>query len=299
MNRSKKYGVILKVLLIGLWVLSGCSKNHQNDMSGSGILEAREVQVSSKAAGQVTQIAVREGDTVNEGQLIARLDMEKAEIQRKQALAGLQELRLNLTNARRAVSLAKDALDNVDKKHERFSALLAEGSVTQQQFDDLDTALKAAQTQYENAKTTLLSLNAKEEQVLAQIELLDSQIRDGDIIAPVSGTVIERYVERGEVTRPGGPIVSIADLQNMWLKIYLKEESLGKIHLGSSATVTTASATLAGRVTWISPKAEFTPKNVQTKEARADLVYAVKIEIENRKGLLKIGMPVDVVIESL
>jgi HlyD family secretion protein len=282
-------------------LLVNCSKRADGTITGSGTLEAREVLISAKSSGQITELAVREGDDVNLGQVIARVDVEKLLIQRKQAAAGLNELRLTISNSRRAATLAKDNLVNVEKKYQRFSALLAEGSLTQQQFDDMDTARKAAQTQHETAETMLLSLKAKEEQVLAQIELLDNQIADGEITAPIAGTVLETYLEAGEIARPGSPVASLADLKNVWIKIFLKENELGKIRLGSAATLRISSQdnTFPGKVTWISDKAEFTPKNVQTKEARADLVYAVKVEAQNVDGILKIGMPADVEIEPL
>jgi HlyD family secretion protein len=284
-----------------LSLLLNCSKPADGIITGSGTLEAREVLVSAKSAGQITKLAVKEGDQVSLGQLIAKVDVEKLLIQRKQTTAGLNELRLNMKNSSRAVTLAKDNLDNVEKKYQRFSSLLAEGSLTQQQFDDMDTARKAAQTQYESAETVLLSLKAKEEQVLAQIELLDSSIADGEITAPITGTVLETYVEAGEIARPGSPLASLADLENVWIKIFLKENELGKIRLGGAATLRISSQdkTFTGKITWISDKAEFTPKNVQTKEARADLVYAVKIEAQNPDGILKIGMPADIEIEPI
>jgi HlyD family secretion protein len=292
--------VFLTFATLSIFLLD-CTKSDDGAITGSGTLEAREVLVSAKSAGQVTELAVKEGDPVTLGQLIAKVDVDKLLIQRKQATAGLNELRLNMKNSSRAVTLAKDNLDNVDKKYQRFSSLLAEGSLTQQRFDDMDTARKAAQTQYESAETVLLSLKAKEEQVLAQIELLDSSIADGEITAPIAGTVLETYIEAGEIARPGSPIADLADLQNVWIKIFLKENELGKIRLGSAATLRISSQdkTFAGKITWISDKAEFTPKNVQTKEARADLVYAVKIEAQNPDGILKIGMPADVEIEPI
>ncbi|MBN2356812.1 efflux RND transporter periplasmic adaptor subunit, partial [candidate division KSB1 bacterium] len=211
------------------------------------------------------------------------------------------ELRLNLINAERGVQLAKDNLDNIEKKFQRIKTLLAEGSATQQQYDDLETANKAAKTQYENARTSLETLNVKESQLITQLELLDSQLRDTRVIAPISAMVIEKYVEKGEIARPGGPIANLADLDNMWIKIYVKETDLARIRLNGAAELRVTAypeRIFPGRISWISPKAEFTPKNVQTKEARSDLVYAVKIEVKNIDQILKIGMPADVTFKQ-
>lgn len=286
--------------LFSVIVFSNCSKDDSNSLSGSGTLEATEVLISAKLAGTLIALPVHEGDIVREGQVIAQIDTEKIYLQKKQLLAGLNELKLNIQNAQRGVDLAKDNLDNTEKKYNRIKSLLNNNSVTQQQYDDMETAYKAAQTQYDNAVTSLKALQAKEEQVIVQIELLESQMQDAKITAPIQGTVIEKYVEQGEIARPGGPVVSLADLQNMWIKIYFKETELGKIKLNGNAEMQINSypdRNFPGRISWISSKAEFTPKNVQTKDARADLVYAVKIEVKNPEGILKIGMPADVVLK--
>ncbi|RPH97070.1 MAG: HlyD family efflux transporter periplasmic adaptor subunit, partial [Calditrichaeota bacterium] len=274
-----------------------CTESTDNAITGSGTLEAREVLVSAKQNGQILQLLVNEGDAVTTGQLIAQLDMEKYSIQRRQTTAGLDELRLNMENAQRAAASAHDLLQNTEKKYLRTQALLAEGSVTQQQFDDIETAFKTAQNQYDSAETTVHSLRAKGQQVQAQIDLLDSQIADGQITSPLSGTVLETFAEQGEMARIGSPIVNIADIERMWIKIYLKDAHLGQIRLGDQAQLSISSfpnQPFIGKLTWISSQAEFTPKNIQTKEARADLVYAVKIEVHNPDGRLKIGMPADV-----
>jgi HlyD family secretion protein len=290
----------LMILLISLFGLSNCSKNDSNSLTGSGTLEATEVLISAKLAGTIIDLPIHEGDGVHEGQMIAQVDTEKIYLQKKQLLAGLTELKLNIQNAHRGVDLAKDNLDNTEKKYNRIKSLFNDNSVTQQQYDDIETVYKAAQTQYDNAVTSLKALRAKEEQVVVQIELLDSQLQDAKITAPISGTVIEKYVEQGEIARPGGPVISLADLQNMWIKIYFKETELGKIKLNGRADLQINSypdRNFPGRISWISSNAEFTPKNVQTKDARADLVYAVKIEVKNPEGILKIGMPADVVLK--
>lgn len=291
--------VALALFLFSIWCLS-CSNNKTNELAGSGTLEATEVLVSARLAGTIIALPVHEGETIQMNQMIAQIDTEKIFLQKKQLLAGWNELKLNLQNAQRAVDLAKDNLANVEKKYLRIKSLLNDNSVTQQQYDDMETAYKAAQTQYDNAATSLKALRAKEEQISVQIELLESQLRDAKITAPIQGTVIEKYVEQGEIARPGGPVVSLADLQNMWIKIYFKETELGKIKLNGDAELKISSypdRIFPGRISWISPKAEFTPKNVQTKDARADLVYAVKIEVKNPDGILKIGMPADVVLK--
>jgi len=297
MNRN--YRLAASMLLSVAVVLGSCSKKPKTVFEGSSTLEATEIVVSAKTAGTVVHMAVEEGDTVQAGQVIARIETEKTELQKKQLAAGLAELRLNIRNAERAAALAKETFDAAEKKFNRIGSLHDENSVSQQQYEDVETAHLAAKTQNENAATSLQALRAREEQVRAQIELADSQLRDAEITAPIRGTVLQTYVDRGEMARPAGPVASLADLTRMWIKIYIKEEALGKIRLNNEAELRIGSdpeRVFKGRVSWISSKAEFTPKMVQTKDARSDLVYAVKIQIPNPDGVLKIGMPADVVL---
>jgi len=287
-------------IIFFLVVLSfSCGQRDSGRVTGSGTLEAKEILLSAKMAGSLTALNASEGEAVHAGQVLACIDSEKVFLQKKQLLAGLQELRLNIISAGRGVVLAKDNLDNVEKKYQRIQALLADGSATQQQFDDIETALKAMQTQHDNARTTLESLKAKEAQVLTQVELLDSQLRDCQVVSPADATVTETFVEVGEIARPGGAVVNLADLRHLWIKIYVRETDLARISLDGAAELRITAdpkRIFPGRVAWISPKAEFTPKNVQTKEARSDLVYAVKITVDNPDGVLKIGMPADVTL---
>jgi HlyD family secretion protein len=280
-----------------LVLAAGCSKKNGVLFEGSGALEATEILVSSMTAGKVVDVAAGEGDDVEQGQVLARVETEKLDLQKRQLIAGLAELDLNLRNAERAAALAGETYEAAGRKFGRIQSLRGDSSVSQQQYEDAETAFKASRTQNENAATSLQALRAKREQVLIQIELAESQLKDAVIISPVSGTVLLTYVERGELTRPGGPIASVGDLKRMWVTVYVKETELGGLRLGQKAVLTTDTDPKRGRdgrITWIASKAEFTPRMVQTKDARSDLVYAVKVEVENTDGSLKIGMPVDV-----
>jgi len=286
------------LLLAALSLL--CSKNNSAIISGSGTIEADEVMVSAETAGRVLQMLVREGAPVEQGQKIAILDSEKVFLQKQALLAGLEELDLNVDNARRGVEIARVNRDNLLKKYQRVSALLADNSTTQQQFDDVETLYKAADASFSNAETSFKTMSSKRKQILAQISILDEQLGDAVVRAPVAGTVLETYVDQGELARPAAPVVSIANLKKVWIKIYVTERDLGLIQLGGAASVTISAypeRDFSGTISWISPAAEFTPKNVQTKEARADLVYAVKVALENDEEILKIGMPADVVLQ--
>jgi HlyD family secretion protein len=281
-------------------VVASCGKRGEPALTGSGTMEATEVTLSSIGGGEVVRLAVAEGDTVSPGTVIAVIDTEKIALQRDQLSAGLAELRPNFRNAERSETLAKENLDNIEKKWNRARALMVDSSITQQQADDAETAWKAAQIQFENARSSVQALEAKADQITFQIKFVESQIRDAVIISPIRGTVISKLLEQGELARPGSAVASVADLENLWIKIYFGDRDIARIHLNDRAELTASglSRPVTGRVSWISPKAEFTPKMVQTREARADLVYAVKVEVKNSDGSLKIGMPADVTLVS-
>jgi HlyD family secretion protein len=179
----------------------------------------------------------------------------------------------------------------------RQESLLQDGSSTQQIVDDMKTQEEIARLRTTSARDQLAALDAKEEQLRAALDLIRLQLDDAVVRAPVSGTVIEKYADAGENVPLGGAIVKIADLKRLWIRIYLSEQDVGRVSLGAAVNVRADALpdeAIAGRVSWISPKAEFTPKNVQTRETRADLVFAMKIEFDNPEGQAAIGMPAEV-----
>ena len=288
------------VFVFVLSVLFVFCANREQSFYGSGTIETTAVLLSSEVSGQVINLAVQEGDAVEQGQIIAVIDSERVFLQKQRLLASRDELALTLEQARLANDLAEETHRNTQKKYGRLKTLLQDSSVTQQQFDDISVALKQTETAVKKSEADLMVLDAKLRQLKAEIELIDNQLRDVYIRAPFTGIVLEKYIEEGELARTGGAIATLADLEKMWIKFYVSGSDLGAIGLGDSIRIRTDSQTsrdFYGRVSWISPGAEFTPKNVQTREARADLVYAVKVDLENPDGFLKIGMPADVYIE--
>jgi HlyD family secretion protein len=283
-------------VLLSLVLGAGCGREKPPGFAGSGTLEATEVTVSAQTAGQVLRIAKDEGEAVSAGDTLAWIDVEKLELQRRQLVASSDEIRANRKPASEAVKQASENLENLEKTYRRISGLLDKGTATQQQYDDASTRYRLAQSQLESAKAQEMALDAREATVHASIALLDRQIRDGAVTAPLAGVIVEKYVEPGEVVPVGGAILKIADTKKFWLKIYVAEQDLGLFRLGGAAQVLVDAnrEPLAGLVSWVSPEAEFTPKNVETKDARAELVYAVKVAIPNPPDVLKIGMPAEV-----
>ena len=187
--------------------------------------------------------------------------------------------------------------------------LFAQGAATQDKLDNVQTEFDIASSKFKAVENQLSGLRAKKgsigasrDKITASLKLLDYQISKGIVTSPSDCVIIEKYIEPGELVAPGTPLCILANLSKMDLIIYVSEDMLGKFKLGDKASVSVDShpgRTFEGVVVWISQKAEFTPKNVQTKDSRVDLVYAVKITLDNSEGIFKIGMPADALIEGL
>ncbi len=280
-------------------ILSGCSNNRAKNFLGSGTLEASEVTLSSLLAGRLETVTITEGDSVLDDQILAVLDTSKLAAQLAQQEAAMQELEVSRRIATNAVAQTRTLAGNVASNLERQKNLLKTGSSTQQIVDDLETQAETASLRISSAQDQIAVLQAKQTQLQAALELIKLQLRDAVIRSPLAGTVLEKYVSTGEIVSPGSAVVKLADLKSMWIRIYLAEGDMGLISLNQSVQVRVDALPdhpFTGRVTWISPKAEFTPRNIQTRKSRADLVFAVKVEFENLMGRAAIGMPADVIL---
>lgn len=316
MNRT------LVSLLTGmsLAAFAGCSNGHKGTIEASGTLEATEVRVSTKVPGQVEQLLVQEGSTVKAGDTLAVLDHATLGFQWKQAEAGVEladaQYRLlvngarseDLRSAEEAVTQSQSAFDNAQTDYTRMKELFASHTVSQKQMDDAESRYTIAQAQLNTARQNLQKMKtfarpedlaaarARLSQAQANADLLKKQMNDSYVVAPVAGTVTQKPIEIGELLGAGATIASIARLEKLNLMIYVNETDLGKIKLGGSADVvidTNPNEVHKGTIIYISPIAEFTPKNVQTKEDRTKLVFGVKLEVANPNMVLKAGMPAD------
>lgn len=300
MKNFVRFDRIIIIILFTV-LMQSCGNDQSNIITGSGSLEATEINIRSKTGGQILEMLAKEGTMVNPGNIIAVVDTEKLALQREQIEAGLAEVKFVMKSARGKVASAEEQLENVKKKFERITSLYNQGSATQQQMDDIETQHNLAKTQLRQAKSGYQASQMKKLQIEANLNLIQSHVDDCYIKSPATGTVIKKYVEQGETISQGMSVVDIADLSRMWIKLYVTAQELGFVTLNERAEIMVDSfpeKKFSGKVIWISPKAEFTPKNVQTKEARADLVYAVKIELANPDNELKIGMPADIIVEK-
>jgi HlyD family secretion protein len=290
----------------------------------SGNIEAHESVVSFKVQGRIVELPVEEGRYVKQGELLARLDDDdyKQEVSVEEATVHAREAELDLALAGSRVQEIKVAkqtlyeaqvdLDLQRREFRRRQALLSEQGISQEDLDTAAADLKRAQATYERAKQSYEQIveGTRKEQIavnranlqLARETLEMSRVKLGYTVlkAPTSGVVLVRQAELGEVVVPGTPVVTIADLDHLWLRGYISETDLGRIRWGQSATVRTDTfphTTYPGRVSFISSEAEFTPKSVETHKERVTLVYRVKIDLDNPNHELKPGMPADAVIE--
>jgi len=307
------------VMVLAVLALAACGmQEHDGVIAASGHVEATEVRLSAKVGGQVEALPVQEGDRVTAGQEIARIDttdlrlaLDVAKAERAQADA---ERRLraagsrpeDIAEGRAQVNRAQADLRGAQEDLVRMEKLLASGSGVDKARDDARTRRDMAAAGLEGARERLRKLRAgsRPQEIDAaaarvagadaRIAQLEQQIADAVVKSPVAGVVTGKLVEAGELVTRGTGLVVIAELARPWLTVYLSEPDLGRIRLGQEAEVSTdAGQRRTARVLYVSPQAEFTPKNVQTPDERAKLVYKVKLGLDNADGLFKPGMPAE------
>lgn len=295
-HRGHAWPLLLAALLFA-GVMGGCG-NHKG-ANPSGTLEAVEVNLAGTLSGKVLQVRAREGEHVQKGDTLVLLDTEQLSYQRQQAVEGERALTAQLASAKQNLVQAQTGYDLATLTLKRVKALAEQGSATQQKLDEARTAEEQAQSQVASVRNQIEALGAEKGKLVAGIQLLESRIRDGVLLSPLDGIVLSRSVEPGEVLGAGATAMRIADLSHLKLRVYLSVSDVDLVKLGQPVTVYVDALEgdpLEGKVSWISSEAEFTPKNVQTRQARTQLVYAVKVELANPDGRLAIGMPAEMVM---
>lgn len=313
---------IITILIAG--ILWGCSgSNNHNKIEASGTIEATNVTVSSKVSGQVLKLNFQEGDLVKAGDTLMTIDHDNLSIQLQQAIASEEQsaaqLQLmkegarseDIKQAEDAVKQAKANYDLAKQNRERNEKLFQSKSITQQQFDNIISLYDIASAQLNSAKENLKKMKnfyrpddikqaeANVDRQKASVDLLKKYISDSYVTAPISGFIVKKFVEAGESVVPLSSLAMLSNLSYVDLDIYVSEEELGSVKLGQKADVSIdafKNKVYPGKVIYISPDAEFTPKNIQTKDERTKLVFKVKVHVANPNFELKDGMPADAVI---
>jgi len=275
----------------------GCGANDDR-IGGSGLLETDEVIVSAETAGRVISVAFTEGSRLGLGDTLTVIDPSRWELELASAQAGRKVALAQLESAKVQLARADDAEEYARKERDRVARLLQSGTASEKQLDQLEFELSQALLGRKTAAASVSSMEAQVAKIDADIDRLNRQLVDCYPTAPSAGIVTEKYIEVGELLSAGKPIAKISNLQSLWVKVYLSAGNFANVSIGNKATVDTEAGgkTYQGEVVWTSEEAEFTPKNVQTEESRANLVYAVKVRVDNNDGSLKIGMPVYVTI---
>ena len=289
--------------LLLLFVLGFSACKPQEDLADAyGNFEAREVIISSEVTGRLLQFSAEEGQTLDAGQLVALIDTVPFHLRREQLRASMSALRQKTQDARPQIAVLEEQRRNLVHEQKRVEALLASNAATTKQLDDLkgqidviDRQIAAASSQEGIANRGILAELAPLE---AQLRQVDDQVKRCYLYNPISGTVLLKMAEPSEMAIAGKALYKIADLSTMTLRAYVSGDQLAQVQLGKEVKVyidkdKETNTSIPGKVTWVSDQAEFTPKIVQTKEERVNLVYAVKIEVKNY-GALKIGMPGEV-----
>lgn len=290
--------ILMPLTIIVVIAFVSCSNNNTGP-GGSGMIEATESVISAQATGQLERLLFDEGDPIAAGDTIGLLDTTTVVLQLRQARAARQAIAAKIQSTKIQIEQAAGNDSLAQREFERTDRLIKVGSANQQQYDQAKNARDQAHLAYQAATVALQAAQADLARTDADIALLEDQYDHCLPVSPLNGTVVTKFVEEGELLAPGKPIIKIAQLDTVWVKIYVPPRNLTLIKLGGKADVDPEDGRtqpLTGTITWISDEAEFTPKNVQTREARADLVYAVKITIPNPDGALKVGMPVSVAI---
>ena len=302
-----------------------CSGNNNGSfLEGTGTVEAVHVDIGSPVAGKVANIFVEEGEQVQQGDILLKIDDTDLLIQHKLAKgkfnAASAQLKLVLAGAREEdiqraqenVKGAKAAFDKAETNFKRLKNLYEKGSATKALLDDASAGFEVAQANYQASRKMLEKLvkGARLEEVEmaqanksiaeANLELIEKRISDCSITSPLNGTVTHKLVEAGERVLPNGIVTTITKTDSMWITVYISDKNIGKVKIGQEAEIKIDSfedRAFPGYVTFIAEEAEFTPKNIQTKDEREKLVFGVKIKISNDDGSLKAGLPADVILK--
>ena len=292
-----------KVLYIAVSLLAiACSKEAEFDAQGT--FEATEVVVSSEATGRILNFDIEEGMTIVANQAVGTIDSLQLHLQRKQLLAQQSALLTSRPDVKKQVASLREQIVKQKSELRRVENMLKDGAATKKQKDDIEAQIKILEGQLEATLSTLSkntsTINDNSVALEAQIAALDDRISKCRVISPVGGTVLVKYAEAGELASVGKPLMKIADLKNIYLRAYFTSDQLANIKLGDEVKVVADFGgeeryDYTGRVAWISSESEFTPKTIQTKDSRANLVYAVKIAVEN-DGRLKIGLAGEVIL---
>jgi HlyD family secretion protein len=293
----KKLLILISAAVFGSFI--SCGKDEKAD--GYGNFEATEITVSAEANGKIEFLDLEEGVILEKNQKVGLIDTTQLYLNKQQAIASLETIESRSGNVLSQIAVLKEELKTARSEKDRIQNMFSENAATQRQLDQVVGKVNVINQQIKSVRTQNAPIVNEVESVEVQIKKIEDQIQKSKIINPVKGTVLAKYAEPNEITAFGKPLYKIADLSEMTLRVYIGEPQLPQVQIGEKVTVKIdvedGMKDYEGRVSWISSSAEFTPKIIQTKEERVNLVYAVKISVQNDGGL-KIGMPAEMWIKN-
>jgi len=282
------------LIIIAALVLAGCS-NRADEADAYGNFEATEVTVSAETSGRIIRFDATEGIDVEKGTELALIDTTLFHLQKAELDAGMKSVRTRISSINAQNDILNQQIANLKVNVTRIENMLKDDAATKKQFDDLTGQVAVLEKQIAANNTQKSSISAELAVYESKKATLNEQVLRSSVKSPLKGTILEKYAEAGELTAAGKPLAKISDLSLMKLKVYVSGAQLGKIKTGGQCTVRIDDGkkgytSFPGTISYISGKAEFTPKIIQTKEERVTLVYAVTIEVKN-DGTMKSGMP--------
>lgn len=278
--------------------LTACNSS-ADEADATGVFEATEVLVSAESGGRILHLDLQEGDRVESDRVVGYIDTVQLALKREQLLASMDAVGHKKMDVAKQVAATRRQIEQAEREYARSRDLLHDRAGTQKQVDDAEAQVAVLRRQLEAQLSTMTSANlgVRDEQRSLELQVLqlDDQLQKCRIASPIRGTVLTKYAEAGEVTAAGRPLFKVADLEHIYLRAYVEAPQLTNLRLGQEVTVYAdrgeADRTpYPGRVVWISGEAEFTPKTIQTRDERSNLVYAVKIAVDNSDGQIKLGM---------
>ena len=288
--KNNKYLAIPAIMIL----LTFCAKPGE-EYDANGHFETREVLVSSENSGRLVSFIIEAGMTVNKGQVVGMVDTMALFLNKEQVNARVEAAMLKIPGIKAQKNVVVKEIEALDFEISRVASLVKNKAATQKQLDDLHHTRSVANARLEAFETQIMSVKAEVRVLEAQLDLLNEQISRSAIKAPIDGLVLERYARESEIVSPGKILFSVASTSKMELKAYISGSQLSMVEIGQTVKVRidweeTDYREYRGIITWVADEAEFTPKIIQTKEERVNLVYAIKIQVEN-DGKIKIGMP--------
>ncbi|MFT5754792.1 MAG: HlyD family secretion protein [Flavobacterium sp.] len=271
--------------------------NDNNDADAYGNFEATEVTISSEANGKIEFLKAEEGNVIDKDVVVGQIDTIQLYLNKQQLTASINTIYSKSANVLSQRSVLNEQLKTTLIEQKRIKNMFDESAATKRQLDEVNGKVSVLQQQIKSVATQNAPIINEVHSIEVQIEKINDQLKKAKIINPIKGTVLAKYAEPNEITAFGKPLYKIADLSDMTLRVYFSETQLASIKMGQEVTVSIdnndGTKSYKGIISWISSSAEFTPKVIQTKEERVNLVYAVKVMVKN-DGSLKIGMPAEI-----